>query len=65
MRRPDLISVHMRGSRRLVVKRTKQGQGGTYYAPAGYVGIGTTAEATMNGLIYLVIMFILSFLGLR
>jgi hypothetical protein len=52
------------------VKGTKQGRGGTYYAPAGYVGIGTTAEATMNGLIYLVglvvvIMFILSFLGLR
>ena len=35
-----------------------------------HCGVGTTAEAAMNGLIYLVglvvvIMFILSFLGLR
>ena len=50
---------------------TKPGREGTYLGPESSVAIGATRmEATMNGLIYLVglvvvIMFILSFLGLR
>jgi hypothetical protein len=50
---------------------TKPGQEGTYLRLQSSIAIGATRmEATMNGLIYLVglvvvIMFILSFLGLR
>jgi hypothetical protein len=50
---------------------TKPGREGTYLGPESSTAIGATRmEATMNGLIYLVglvvvIMFILSFLGLR
>jgi hypothetical protein len=50
---------------------TKPGREGTYLGPESSIAIGATRmEATMNGLIYLVglvvvIMFILSFLGLR
>ena len=50
---------------------TKPGREGTYLRPQSSTAIGATRmEATMNGLIYLVglvvvIMFILSFLGLR
>ena len=50
---------------------TKPGREGTYLRPESSIAIGATRmEATMNGLIYLVglvvvIMFILSFLGLR
>ncbi len=45
-------------------------QNGNFSAASGLKSTGLTAEATMNGLIYLVglivvIMFILSFLGLR
>jgi hypothetical protein len=52
-----------------VMKGTKHRRGGTYYI-SGLNCRWHNAEATMNGLIYLVglvvvIMFILSFLGLR